>query len=623
MEHLTKYFYTFGVSLLFVLIFTPLFIKITPKLGLIDYPNKRCIHSKPTPLAGGVIVFLGFHVACFALYHYFWPLFSGQLNLKWWHTFMLASSVLLGIGLIDDRFNISPIIKLAGQSFAALLLYFLSGYQINLLSLDFNFFWGMIFVLIWNLTIINAFNLIDGLDGLCSGLALISCTGLAAIFIFRGASGDALICLALIGSCLGFLRYNFFPAKIFLGDTGSMFLGFSLANISLQAGGKGSFFVLVAALFFVAGIPVIDTLLAIWRRSIRKILAKNNNQISIKVMGADREHLHHRLLDSGLKHNQVAYVLYAVNLIIVALGITYFLYNELATGMFLIMLIISFYLMVRHILKIELWETSRLFAQGFTHPVFADFSLILYLLFDLVWMASMVWISGIIVLNGAPPFNSLGDWANKLPFWLFPAFILMFISNTYTKIWRNSSFKDYFFLNLAVIVGGLISLSFFLILTTDTNHFNSINQTCLFVLFSTLGIVGIRIPYHLFREWGISNPNPNPNPDSMPRRNILVYGAGQHGALYLRARYLNHADEFGETYIAGFIDDNPTLHNKFTFGLPVLGGVTDIEKIALKFNINKIIISTPLSDENLNLLRQLSHKLNITLFEWRIYTISI
>jgi len=619
MQHLIKYIGVFSVSLLTVLIFTPLFIKLAPTLGLIDHPNKRCVHTKPIPLAGGVIVFLGFHVACFALYHYLWTPFSGQLNLKWWHAFLLASSCLLGVGLIDDRFNISPIIKLAGQSFAALLLYFLSGYQTDLLGL--NFFWGMIFALLWNLSIINAFNLIDGLDGLCSGLALISGIGLAVVFIFRGSPGDALICLALIGSCLGFLHYNFFPAKIFLGDTGSMFLGFSLASISLHAGGKGSFLVLVAALFFVAGVPVIDTLLAIWRRSIRKILEKNNNEISINVMGADREHLHHRLLDSGLKQSHVTYILYTVNIVIVALGIMYFVYRELATGMLLIMLIIASYLLVRHILKIELWETSRLFSRNFEHPIFTDFSQALYLTFDLTWMACMVWVSGTIVLNGEQPFNSFAEWIKILPFWLFPIFVLMFASNAYFKVWRNSSFKDYFFLILAIIIGSLFSLAFILMSTPNGNNFITVNQILLFDFFTLLGISGIRTIYHLFREWCIYNPNPNNN--APPRRNVLVYGAGQHGGLYLRSHYLNYADRLGESFIAGFVDDNPSLKDKYTFGLPVLGGITDLEKIALKLNIHEVILSTSISSEHLFLLKQLTIKLNITLLEWRAHTVSI
>jgi UDP-N-acetylmuramyl pentapeptide phosphotransferase/UDP-N-acetylglucosamine-1-phosphate transferase len=612
MHHSVKYIAVLGVSMLTVLALTPLFIKSAPKLGLIDHPNERCIHNAPIPLAGGFIVFLGFHLACFALFFYVWPQFSGKLNSHWWVAFFCASFLLLVVGLLDDRFNISPIVKLIGQSSAALLMYSLFSYNLDVLNIELNFFWQVLFILIWNLTIINAFNLIDGLDGLCSGLSLISSLGLAAVFVLRGSPADALICLALVGSCFGFLYYNFFPAKVFLGDTGSMFLGFALANISLQAGGKGSLFVIFAALFFVAGIPVIDTLLAIWRRSIRKMLAKNTN---IKIMGADREHLHHRLLATGLKQKHVAYTLYAVNIVIVIVGISYFIFRELATGLFLIMLIITLYLSIRYLLKIELWETSRLFVQKFEHQLFnKDFSIILYLLFDLIWIAMATWLSGFFILNGQYQFNSFSELGYALIFWSFPTFLLIFLSDSYLKVWRTGAFRDYFFLIMAIVTGGLISLSIFLILHAEKNHFIIISQACLFILFVTVGVVGIRIPFHLFREWGLYNANPN----ITVKRNILIYGAGQHGCLYLRAHYLNYTTQFGKGYVIGFIDDEPLLHKKYIFGLPVLGGVTDLEKIIAKYQINEIVLTARISSEHLALLRQLTDQLNITLQHWSV-----
>jgi len=232
-----------------------------------------------------------------------------------------------------------------------------------------------------------------------------------------------------------------------------------------------------------------------------------------------------------------------------------------------------------------------------------------------------VWVSGTIVLNGEQPFSSFAAWIKILPFWLFPAFLLMFASNAYFKVWRNSSFKDYFFLILAIIIGSLFSLAFILMSTPNGNNFIIVNQILLFDFFTLLGITGIRTLYHLFREWSIYNPNPNNNTPT--RRNILVYGAGQHGGLYLRNHYLNYADRLGESFIVGFVDDNPALQDKYTFGLPVLGGITDIERIALQFNINEIILSTSISSEHIFLLKQLTIKLNITLLEWRAHTVSI
>src|SRR5207244_1880862 len=125
-----------------------------------------------------------------------------------------------------------------------------------------------IFVVIWIIAVINAFNLIDGLDGLASGLAIISAIGLGGVILLQNLPG-LLVVLGLIGACLAFLRYNFHPASIFLGDTGSMFLGFTLGLVSLQTFTKGTFFLSLSIPLLVLGVPIYDALLAIWRRSMR------------------------------------------------------------------------------------------------------------------------------------------------------------------------------------------------------------------------------------------------------------------------------------------------------------------------------------------------------------------
>ena len=618
MEHLLKYFAVFSLSTLSVLLLTPWFIRIAPKLGLIDHPNERCVHTKATPLAAGVVIFFAFNLTCFLLYHYFWTDFNGHLNLEWWNAFIIASSVLLVVGLIDDRFDMRPLVKLLGQAVASLLLYFLSGYEVDLLHIDLGFWGDITFVLLWNLTIINAFNLIDGLDGLCSGLALISALGLAAVFIFRGSPADALICLALIGACFGFLRYNFFPAKVFLGDTGSMFLGFALASISLHAGGKGSFFVLLAMPFFVAGIPIIDTLLAIWRRSIRKILSRHSEHLNIKVMGADRDHLHHRLLNLGLKQQHVAFALYLANVTFVILGLLYIVSKETSIGLFLIIFIASLYLILKHVIHIELGETSKLFAQGNNKPIISHYSLVFYLFFDLFWMAIMVWLSEFILLQGNTLFHSMGDFAAQLPMWLMPVFSFLCLSNVYIKVWRNSFFKDYLLLAAAIIFGCFFSLGLVFLLK-EGSSFYFINQALLFCFFSLLGIVGIRVPHHFFREWNFSKLNVQNNTP----RHLLIYGAGIHGGLYLRERYLNYADELGDIHLMGFIDDDIQLHQQYTFGLQVLGGLNELESIIEKSPIDEIILCTTLSESHLLTLKQLTQKKTVKLLEWKVSTLEI
>lgn len=616
-DHLVKYLAVLGLSTTSAILLTPLFISIAPRVGLMDVPNERCIHKNITPLGGGVVVFIAFNIACYSVYYHFWPDFNGQLDVSWWQAFLISSAILLVVGLVDDHHGMSPLTKLAGQAVATTCLYLLSGCQINLLGFDFGLVGGLAFVLIWTLAIINAFNLIDGLDGLCSGLAMISAAGLSMVFMLRGSPGDGLICLALVGACVGFLYHNFFPAKVFLGDTGSMFLGFALASISFHAGGKASLFVLISAPFFIAGIPVIDTLLAIWRRSIRKELAKRSGQPTVKVMQADKDHLHHRLLNYGLKQYHVALVFYVVNVVIVSIGLLFIIFEELAIGFFLITFIIALYLLIKYVLQIELWETHRLMASSNKSPAMTRFSLMFYPAFDLLWMTLSAWSAGFIALSGTSAFHSMVEWTIGLPLWVLPTFVFLFGSKVYIKIWRNSLFKDYFFLMLAILAGCMVSTAVFCLLHNHSN-FLLLNQALLFCLFSLLGIMGIRIPHHVIREWGISNPDPSPN--SNPRRNVLLYGAGNRGGAYIRERYLNHADELGTINVIGFIDDDTFLRNQYTYGKLVLGDLNDLDDLISKYRIDEVILTTEISTDNLSKLKQIASEQLVNLLQWQTCT---
>jgi UDP-GlcNAc:undecaprenyl-phosphate GlcNAc-1-phosphate transferase len=465
--------------------------------------------------------------------------------------------------------------------------------------------------------IINAFNLIDGLDGLCSGLAMISATGLAAVFIFRQLSGDALVCLALVGACAGFLYYNSFPAKVFLGDTGSMFLGFTLASISLNAGGKGSFLVIVAMAFFVAGIPVIDTLLAIWRRSVRKELAKLDGSAAVKIMQPDKDHLHHRLLKLGLKQRHVTFVLYAANIVTVLVGLSFMLANELATGLFLVIFIITFYLLVKYVLQIELWETNKLLARSNEKSALTRINLIFYPLFDLLWMSTSVWLATIISLLGFSPFRSMGQFSSQLPLWILPVFLLLFTSKVYIRNWRNSFFRDYLFLSMAVVVGCTASFALLYLLDGDAG-FLLVNQLSLFCFFSLVGIVGIRTPHCFIKELSIDNPSPG-----SIRCNVLIYGAGYHGGLCLQERYLKYGDELATTRIIGFIDDNTLLRKQYIYGKVVLGDLTNLKVLIAKYQIEQIILTVNITDNNAALLKKIAEEYGVKLMRWQAQTIAI
>ncbi len=620
-DNLIKYFAVFSLSMLIVILLTPLFIKLAPRVGLMDVPDERRIHKKVTPVGGGIVIFIAFNISCYVLYHY--PGFNfnslvdsvGLVDSVWWYAFFVASTILLIVGLIDDHSGMPPLVKLAGQATACSCLYFLSGYQATIFEIDFGFWGGLVFVLIWTIAIINAFNLIDGLDGLCSGLSMISATGLAVVFIFRGSSNDALFCLVLVGACLGFLVYNFYPAKVFLGDTGSMFLGFTLASISLHAGGKDSFLVILAVPFFIAGIPVTDTVLAIWRRSVRKILAKRQGLSGVKLMQPDKDHLHHRLLNYGFSQRGVALLLYAIDIFIVSTGLLFIIFKESTTGLFLILFIITVYLLIKYVLQIELWEMHKLMVSPDRTPILTRLFILSYAVFDLVWMSIAVWLSSFIALSGEMPFGSMGEWATQLPLWETPVFILLVFSKTYFKVWQACYFKDYFRLLMAILVGSMVSLALFLSLNTGENILY-INKVSLFFLFSSMGIIGVRIPHYFIREWGIDHAK---NPKV---RNILIYGSGPYGGLCLHECYLKNDSELGAINVIGFIDDNPLLKNQYIHGKMVLGGFNELTNLISTYPVNEIILTTKVSNEMFFQLKEIAHNHSINLLKWRTLSYS-
>lgn len=616
-SNLIKYFTLFGIPCILVLVSTPLLVRLAPRFGLMDFPNERRIHKVATPLGGGIVIFVAFHLCAYFLYNFIWPDYQGLLNQSWWHAFLFSSSLILAVGIIDDIRGMSALFKLAGQTIACLSMYFLYGKTFAFFGTNTPEYLNLIFILSWYLIIINAFNLIDGLDGLCTGLAMISSLGLAAVYILQTNPFNALICLALAGACIGFLRYNFHPASIFLGDSGSMFLGFTLASISLYAGGKSSFFVAIATPFFIAGVPIIDTLLAIWRRSIRKALADQNG--TVNIMQADKEHLHHRLLAMGLNQHRVALILYGINSIIVICGLIYILAGNHAIGFFLIIFIAATYILVKHVLQIERWETNRAFANLDKNTLLTRLSFIYRPVFDLIWMALSFSIASYIIHQGNLPFISLGIWASHLPAWLMPTFILLIFSHSYNKVWRNAFFKDYLFLTLSVFTGCLLSMAIISLLDSGFS-FVLINQSLLFCLFSFIGVTGSRVIFNFIKEWGM---NSEPPPGMSYKRNILLYGAGLRGGLYIRERYLQHSTELGMNNIVGFIDDDPALRKRYLFGMEVFGGLDELPTIVKDNKVDQIVITTPLSKESYQSLITSAQTLGLTVFDWKTHSTQI
>lgn len=305
----------FALAVLTSFVITPYTMRLAKKVGALDIPEKRKVHKKPIPRLGGIAVIVGFLVSVIYLLIILnmenVDIYDGQDYYTKLAGFF-AGIILLGITcFIDDSKGVTAIVKLCVQIISALIVCF-AGIRIENINLPFlsgelNEVFSYIITVFWIIGVTNAINLIDGLDGLSSGISLVSCVSLIMIFALNGSPLLAMILTtALAGAILGFLPFNFNPAKTFIGDTGSNFLGFSLAVISILGVAKTYTALILVAPIIILGLPIFDTLFAIIRRVVKGKSLK-------AVLQPDRGHLHHRLMDKGYTQRQAVMILYGLS----------------------------------------------------------------------------------------------------------------------------------------------------------------------------------------------------------------------------------------------------------------------------------------------------------------------
>jgi len=330
--NITQFVLAFVIALAASAVLSPLAKRAAWKWGLVDEPNPRRINKVPMPTGGGLAIFAGFLAA------------SLVGDLPHFGVTVSAALLILIIGVLDDRYQLSAAAKFAGQ-FAAVLIYVLWGPRIEFMS---NPFGGMFYLgklsfpitMLWVLTLINIMNFIDGIDGLTTGIAFIGAAALATLALRLGRYDAALLAVITAGAALGFLPYNFNPAKLYLGDGGAMLLGFLLAAVSTEGALKGAATISISVPILILAVPVTDLLCAVVRRV----------QNGVPFYQADRSHFHHRLLDLGLTQRQIAGLAYLITgfsaamavftahlaratwLVAIALGLV-FAYGSMRVGM--------------------------------------------------------------------------------------------------------------------------------------------------------------------------------------------------------------------------------------------------------------------------------------------------
>lgn len=302
------------IAFVVVIILTPYVRRLAFRVGAIDNPDHRKVHQEVMPRLGGLAIYISFVITMFVCMPLSWHLWG----------LLVGTTLITAVGILDDIYRLPAIIKLAGQMMAAIVV-IMFGIKITFVGNPFAP--GMVvslgilaapLTMVWLVVVTNAVNLIDGLDGLASGTSFIASITMATLFALQtyhtGVSVDlvmVILPLTVAAAAMGFLKYNFHPARIFLGDGGSMLLGFLMANIAVMGLAKSVTFISVMIPLVIFGVPLMDIIFAVVRRFHKRL----------PIMYPDREHLHHRLLDLGFSHQKAVLTIYGVNTVLGGIAI--------------------------------------------------------------------------------------------------------------------------------------------------------------------------------------------------------------------------------------------------------------------------------------------------------------
>ena len=598
LQQTLPYWGLFLAALILSLILTPLVRELNRKMGMVDNPGGRRINATPIPRGGGVAVILAFALstAAFVLFTDK-PISTSIKDPIYWR--MLVLSLGIGaIGFYDDLFGMKPVVKLLGQIVLAALAFFWG-------HVGFHFFFPSIplwvdlpLTVFWIVGAINAFNLIDGLDGLASGLAVIAAVGMAGSMFFVGSPGQILLHLAFIGSVLGFLRYNFNPASVFLGDTGSMFLGFFLSTVPLLTRAGDSFLVGIGVPLLAMGVPIFDTSLAIIRRTVRAVLNGRDaaSGEGARVMQADSDHLHHRLLRKFVSQRKTAGLLYGFAAFLVLVGLGGVALRDRAAALFIVAFIVGTVVVVRDMSRVEIWDAGRL-ADAMAHDHTsqsrrrrAAFSVPLLILADIL-ILSVTWYVTVVVLKIRPTPQSFHTF---LPLRVVPVFFALVAFRSYATVWSRAMLSNYIRLVLGVVLGVLTSMAIIVLL--GYNEGRTLAFPVIHFGLSLLFLMAVRSIRPFLRDV-FYFVNARRLADDPEVSRVLVFGAGLRYRSFRRELVRKFLQE--KRVIVGLVDDDILLRGKIIGGIRVDGPHMDARRIVAETRANAVVIACELPPERL------------------------
>ncbi|MGW9527038.1 glycosyltransferase family 4 protein [Paenibacillus terrae] len=338
------YIIGFIMALGLALLLTPLVKKFAVKVGAVDVPNARKVHTRIMPRLGGLGIFLAFLLSLLAISPFVPEGMLSSRDINFIAAFLIGGTLITLIGALDDRFDLNAKLKFLAQIAVACMVVFAFDIRVDFVNVPFQDAYSSLeswisipLTIFWIVGVTNAINLIDGLDGLAAGVSGIAIGTIFVMSLLMGNYMVAMLCLVLLGSIIGFLFFNFHPAKIFMGDTGSLFLGFCLAMLSML-GFKQIAIVSFITPLIIIGVPLSDTFFAIIRRKLQKK----------PIFSPDKGHLHHCLRELGFSHRQTVLIIYAIAAFFGVLAViqSYAALNEANWVIFVVICIMMFFLQI-------------------------------------------------------------------------------------------------------------------------------------------------------------------------------------------------------------------------------------------------------------------------------------
>jgi UDP-GlcNAc:undecaprenyl-phosphate GlcNAc-1-phosphate transferase len=572
------------------LLITPLVIRFANQIGAVDQPNERKIHTHPVPRLGGIVIYSSFFLS-FGLIHLIDPSLRGFESLVSDRSAMLTVglALVLGLGIFDDLRPRTPTQKLVVQLIAGTLAY-LAGFKISavippagsgILNLE---LLNYPLTLLWIVGITNAFNLIDGLDGLAAGVGVITCFTIFGVSLATSNIPTALTVLILAGALIGFLKYNFNPARIFLGDSGSLFLGFALAVLSMESSTKGSTVLAILVPILSLGMPIIETLLSVLRRLLDSLLPHRTKSMSafqrlMRIMTPDNEHIHHRLISRGLSHKKAVLVLYLLSCAFGAGAFTLVLADNLGTSLILIAVTIATVITIRELR----YKEMAVLRNGILLPIY-DWPLMNHrfsqAFFDLAFILIAYASAYVVVLRGKLTVVAEQNLLFTLPLVALIKLVVFVMVGQYRGTLRFPGVGGAVRTLKAVILSSLSTLVVLMFLIEPPRYPGSpVLVLDFFFLLSLAG--GQRVSYsilrHLFHR------------EQHQGKRVIVYGADINGILTLNQIL---SDRTLNLTPLGFLDESPQLEGRRVDGYPVFGGHWKLHRLLKKDRVEEILLSS-------------------------------